>query len=216
MIVAICGQCGWLGGPDTLELIDSVDDDVLEKLSEAMKSNDDASYLACPSCQSRDVFYKHLQGGVVPKPIFLEVTSSISLGGAGFQIVDPEEPEIIPDVVIETAPIVVEQPASVVAPAPAPGMPEMMQMFATMLQTMQNGGQKPEEPAPRALQDNERIPAPEVDARGRPVKPGTQPVTDTDRAPFPFVGTCDECDNSFKSKVEGSTRCDRCTKKLVK
>lgn len=229
MIVAICGQCSWLGGTDSLEFVEGVEEEVLEGLSDAMKGNKDASYLACPQCRSRDVFYKHLAGGDLPKPQFLP---TVNLGAQGLGIgnvvleeapvppADPEEssgedsaPE---DTGTTEQPVAVEPPAPVVQPAAPPGMTEMMAMFGAMMEKLLDGKKQDEAPPP-PLQEEERIPPdPHSYQQWPPRGEGKQPVTDTDRNPFPFICQCDECDNSFRSKVEKATRCDKCTKKLVR
>lgn len=226
MIVALCGQCGWLGGPDTLELMCGFDDEAIESFSDIMKSNRDASYLTCPGCESRDIFYKNLQGGHIPKPTFTMMNRANPSPGClipspGLSVDEPDafvdeqhatvSSDLIPSDESEPIPEVV--PEAVTAPEMPAGMADMMQMFATMMQSMKSGG-KQEEAAPRALQPGEMVPPPACDSAGKPLEPGTQPATDAKRTPDIFSGTCDDCGNDFKGKIEGATRCPKCIRKL--
>lgn len=186
MMIAICGDCGWLGGPPDLKMVKGVSDEMLEDLNPLMRGNTDASYLSCPNCGKSKIFYKNLGGGDVPSPSFLETSVSVpSVFSEPTSGPGPEVTIVQNEVPMETAPN-----ASQVNQRPKlePGTPPLPEEF---------------------------IPPPEVDSRGRPLNPGTQPVTETGHRVDLFRCYCDDCGDEFKSKAEGQTRCAKCLRKLT-
>ncbi|MCK5610132.1 hypothetical protein KAR91_50125 [Candidatus Pacearchaeota archaeon] len=190
MMIAICGDCGWLGGPPDLVMTKGVSENLIEELGPFMIGNRDASYLCCPSCTKSRIFYKNLQGGDVPKPLFMNNAQTVVVPAATATVATSTsaiEPTIE---VAESTPVL-----------------KQAQAVATVIE----GELDPSVPP----FPDEFIPPPEVDSRGRPLKPGFVPVTDKAHTAALFRCYCDECGNDFETKVERSTRCDKCLRKLT-
>ena len=189
MIIAICGDCGWLGGPPDLNMVKGVSEELLKDLNPLMLGNKDASHLCCPNCNKSQIFYKNLGGGDVPSPSFL--------GGATVLSAQPiyREAVSLPREVRES---VVESQA-VPQPTPQPEPVQEKKELDTSIPPM----------------PDELIPPPAVDSRGRALQPGSQPVTEKGHTLPLYTCFCDECGDDFKSKVERQTRCDRCVRKIT-
>lgn len=179
MIIAICGDCGWLGGPPDLVMIKGVSEELTKNLSPLMAGNRDASYLSCPSCSKLQIFYKNLQGGEVPKPSFVNDIQVASVSN-----IEPT---------VEISKTTTIQP------------PSTTQAIAVAEELDHTVPPRPDE----------FIPPPEVDSRGHALKPGTAPVVDKGHVAAEYKCYCDECGNDFKTKIERSTRCDKCLRKLT-